>query len=182
MKIDLVDRRSLGYLKLSKGGMPQDIRVSPDGKTFYVAEMMRGGVYMIDGDAFTETGFIPTGHRARTASTRAATARSSTSPTAGSTTSAARRSGPGSVSVIDFATRRDRRHLADPRRRQPRHGQRERRRQDAVALRPLRQRGLRDRHHDRARCTKIPVGAEPHGLTVWPQPGRYSLGHTGNMR
>jgi YVTN family beta-propeller protein len=29
---------------------------------------------------------------------------------------------------------------------------------------------------------KIPVGTEPHGLTVWPQPGRYSLGHTGNMR
>ena len=30
--------------------------------------------------------------------------------------------------------------------------------------------------------TKIAVGNEPHGLTVWPQPGRYSLGHTGNMR
>ena len=29
---------------------------------------------------------------------------------------------------------------------------------------------------------KIPVGTEPHGLTIWPQPGRYSLGHTGNMR
>ncbi len=29
---------------------------------------------------------------------------------------------------------------------------------------------------------KIPVKTEPHGLTVWPQPGRYSLGHTGNMR
>jgi YVTN family beta-propeller protein len=29
---------------------------------------------------------------------------------------------------------------------------------------------------------KIPVKSEPHGLTVWPQPGRYSLGHTGNMR
>jgi streptogramin lyase len=29
---------------------------------------------------------------------------------------------------------------------------------------------------------EIPVGMEPHGLTVWPQPGRYSLGHTGNMR
>jgi YVTN family beta-propeller protein len=28
----------------------------------------------------------------------------------------------------------------------------------------------------------IPVGREPHGLTVWPQPGRYSLGHTGNLR
>ena len=29
---------------------------------------------------------------------------------------------------------------------------------------------------------QIPVGSHPHGLTVWPQPGRYSLGHTGNMR
>ena len=29
---------------------------------------------------------------------------------------------------------------------------------------------------------KIPTVAEPHGLAVWPQPGRYSLGHTGNMR
>jgi len=28
----------------------------------------------------------------------------------------------------------------------------------------------------------IKVGTEPHGLAVWPQPGRYSLGHTGNMR
>jgi hypothetical protein len=28
----------------------------------------------------------------------------------------------------------------------------------------------------------IKVGTEPHGLTVWPQPGRYSLGHTGNLR
>ena len=26
----------------------------------------------------------------------------------------------------------------------------------------------------------IPVGMEPHGLTIWPQPGHYSLGHTGN--
>jgi DNA-binding beta-propeller fold protein YncE len=29
---------------------------------------------------------------------------------------------------------------------------------------------------------RIPVGHEPHGLAVWPEPGRYSLGHTGNMR
>jgi streptogramin lyase len=28
----------------------------------------------------------------------------------------------------------------------------------------------------------IAVGLEPHGLAVWPQPGRYSLGHTGNFR
>jgi hypothetical protein len=30
--------------------------------------------------------------------------------------------------------------------------------------------------------TQTRVGKEPHGLTVWPQPGRYSFGHTGNMR
>jgi YVTN family beta-propeller protein len=29
---------------------------------------------------------------------------------------------------------------------------------------------------------RIPVGSGPHGLTIWPQPGRYSLGHTGNIR
>ena len=29
---------------------------------------------------------------------------------------------------------------------------------------------------------QVKVGGEPHGLTVWPQPGRYSLGHTGNLR
>jgi DNA-binding beta-propeller fold protein YncE len=29
---------------------------------------------------------------------------------------------------------------------------------------------------------RIPVGAGPHGLAVFPQPGRYSLGHTGVYR
>jgi DNA-binding beta-propeller fold protein YncE len=29
---------------------------------------------------------------------------------------------------------------------------------------------------------RIPVGKGPHGLCVWPQPGRYSLGHTGILR
>ncbi len=74
-KIDLVGRKVLGYLKLSKGGMPQDIRVSPDGKTFFVADMKAGGVFVIDGDG-------------RHASTARRTARaaspSSTSPPAAS--------------------------------------------------------------------------------------------------
>ncbi len=30
--------------------------------------------------------------------------------------------------------------------------------------------------------SQIKVGLEPHETTVWPQPGRYSLGHTGNLR
>jgi hypothetical protein len=29
---------------------------------------------------------------------------------------------------------------------------------------------------------QIPVGSGPHGLSVYPQPGRYSLGHTGVFR
>jgi hypothetical protein len=29
---------------------------------------------------------------------------------------------------------------------------------------------------------QVHVPAKPHGVCVWPQPGRYSLGHTGNMR
>ena len=28
----------------------------------------------------------------------------------------------------------------------------------------------------------VEVGQGPHGLTVYPQPGRYSLGHTGILR
>ena len=41
--------------------MPQDIRVSPDGKVFYVADMMANGVFIVDGEKFAESGFIPTG-------------------------------------------------------------------------------------------------------------------------
>jgi len=29
---------------------------------------------------------------------------------------------------------------------------------------------------------RIPVGVGPHGVCVWPQPGRHSLGHTGILR
>ena len=29
---------------------------------------------------------------------------------------------------------------------------------------------------------RIKVGAGPHGMAVWPQPGRYSIGHTGILR
>src|SRR4029077_9876378 len=49
VKGNMVTHRVLGYLTLSKGGMPQDIRISPDGKIFYVADMMANGVFLIDG-------------------------------------------------------------------------------------------------------------------------------------
>lgn len=42
--------------------------------------------------------------------------------------------------------------------------------------------GPPDRRARRRLLARIPVGPQPHGLCVWPQPGRYSLGNTGNTR
>jgi DNA-binding beta-propeller fold protein YncE len=61
VKIDVRQPKVLGPLTLSKGGMPQDIRIAPNGKVFYVADMMADGVFLVDGDAFAESGFIATG-------------------------------------------------------------------------------------------------------------------------
>ena len=107
VKVDIVNHTVLGYLTLSggTGAMPQDIRVSPDGSTFYVAEMMRGGVYTIDPYSFTETGFIPTGigthglYPSRDG-TKLYVANRGQDHVGNNT-----RNGPGSVSVIDFATK-----------------------------------------------------------------------------
>ncbi len=64
--------------------MPQDVRISPDGKTWYVADMSSNGVYVIDGATFTQVDFLPTGvdFPRMVACTCRATRRSSTSRTA----------------------------------------------------------------------------------------------------
>ncbi len=72
-------------------GMPQDIRASPDGKLFFVADMMADGVHVVDGETFRQIGFIETGKGDARALSRAATARSSTSPIAARTRSTGRR-------------------------------------------------------------------------------------------
>jgi YVTN family beta-propeller protein len=41
--------------------MPQDIRVSPDGKRFYVADMMADGVHVVDGETLRQIAFVETG-------------------------------------------------------------------------------------------------------------------------
>jgi YVTN family beta-propeller protein len=179
-KIDLVDRKVLGYLTLSKGGMPQDIRVSPDGKTFFVADMKAGGVFLIDGDAFKEVGFIPTGvgthglYPSRDGTKLYIANRGS-----------ARVSGPprgkGSVSVLDFATHHIVATWPIPRGGSPDMGN------VSVDGKTLWLSGRYDNvvyaiDTTTGQVRSIPVGKEPHGMTVWPQPGRYSLGHTGNMR
>ncbi len=179
-KIDWINRKVLGYLKLSDGGIPQDIRISPDGKVFYVAELRRGGVFLIDGDAFKEIGFIKTGvgthglYPSRDGTKLYVANR-------GSSRIGGKPRGPGSVAVIDFATRRVVTTWPIPGGGSPDMGNVS---ADGKRL------WLSGRYDDvvyvldttTGEVVKIPVGKEPHGLAVWPQPGRYSLGHTGNMR
>jgi YVTN family beta-propeller protein len=180
VKVDLVARTVLGYLQLAWKGMPQDIRVSPDGGTFFVADMMAGGVHLVDGARFLDTAFIPTGpgthglYPSRDGTKLYVANR-------GSQHVRGRPRGPGSVSVIDFVTRRVEATWPVPGGGSPDMGN------VSADGRTL---WLSGRFDDvvyafdtaTGQVTTIPVGKEPHGLTVWPQPGRYSLGHTGNMR
>ena len=48
LKVDVSTRRPVGTLLLEAGGMPQDVRASPDGKIFYVADMTANGVHVIE--------------------------------------------------------------------------------------------------------------------------------------
>ena len=179
-KIDMVNRKVVGYLELNKKGMPQDIRVSPDGKVFYVADMMADGVFVVDGDNFTKLGTVPTGvgahglYPSRDGSKLYVSNR-------GTNMIHGNRRGKGSVAVIDFATRKVVTTWPIPGGGSPDMGN------VSADGRTL---WLSGRFDDvvyafdtsTGAVKSIKVGAEPHGLTVWPQPGRYSLGHTGNMR
>ncbi|HEY8050568.1 MAG TPA: YncE family protein, partial [Ramlibacter sp.] len=201
-KVDLAQRKVVGYLKLqmprtrfkegstpdnplteictAQRGMPQDIRISPDGKRFFIADMHADGVHVIDGDAFTQVGFIPTGLGAHGLypsrdGTKLYVSNRSTHAIHG------KGKGPGSVSVIDFATEKVVQNWPIPGGGSPDMGNVS---ADGRAL------WLSGRYDDEVykidttsgQVTKIKVGQEPHGLSVWPQPGRYSLGHTGNLR
>lgn len=179
-RVDLVTRRVLGYLKLSRGGMPQDIRVSPDGTHYFVADMKAGGVFVIDGATFTEIDFIKTGigthglYPSRDG-TKLYVANRGTPHVFGPP------KGKGSVSVIDFATRQVVTTWPIPGGGSPDMGN------VSVDGKVLWLSGRFDNvvyaiDTTTGEVRSIRVGREPHGLTVWPQPGRYSLGHTGNMR
>jgi len=179
-KIDMVQRRVIGLLKLSKGGMPQDIRVTPDGQRFLVADMMANGTFIVDGAGFKEVGFIATGigthglYPSRDGTHLYVANR-------GSNRIHGKRHGPGSVSVIDFSTLKVVQTWPIPGGGSPDMGN---------VSADGRQLWLSGRYDDvvyvfdtdSGAVSQVAVGMEPHGLTVWPQPGRYSLGHTGNMR
>ena len=60
VKIDLPSGRIDRYLDLP-GSSPQDVKLEPDGKIFYVADLKLGGVHLIDGATLRAIGFLPTG-------------------------------------------------------------------------------------------------------------------------
>jgi len=181
VKIDWRARKVLGYLTLPDGGIPQDVRVSPDA-IFYVADLKAGGVHLVDGDAFKHVGFIKTGvgthglYPSRDGTKLYVTNRGF------SQIGGKPGVGKGSVSVVDFSTRQVVATWTLPRAGSPDMGNL------SVDGKHLWLSGRYDRvvyviDTSTGEVIKtIPVGHEPHGLTVWPQPGRYSLGHTGNMR
>jgi YVTN family beta-propeller protein len=211
VKIDLVERKVLGYLQLKMPtsrfkevpgaprtpagkvwepgatevctvtkGMPQDIRASPDGKRFYIADMHADGVHIIDGDAFTQIGFIATGIGAHGLYPSRDGKRLYVA-NRGSHLIHGPRLGDGGVTVIDFATEQVVARWQVPGGGSPDMGNVS---ADGNYL------WLAARFDDvvyrfdtrSGEVAQVKVGSEPHGLTIWPQPGRYSLGHTGNLR
>ncbi len=174
------DPAELGATICTTPGMPQDVRISPDGKLFYVADMMADGVHVVDGESFRQVGFIPTGvgthglYPSRDGKLLYVANR-------GVNMVYGPPKGKGSVSVIDFATQKVLQTWPVPGGGSPDMGN------VSADGRYLWLAGRFDDVVYRIDTTngnydKIKVGREPHGLTVWPQPGRYSLGHTGNLR
>ena len=161
-------------------GMPQDIRSSPDGKRVYIADMHADGVHIVDVESFTKVGFISTGIGAH-GLYPSRDGKQLYVANRGSHRIHGPKLGNGSVAVIDFASEKIVARWPVPGGGSPDMGNVS---ADGKYL------WLAARFDDviyrfdtaNGAVAQVKVGAEPHGLTVWPQPGRYSLGHTGNLR
>ena len=171
VKIDVATHKVLATLRLAEHAMPQDVRLAPDGRVFYVADMAGHGVFEIDGQALKIVGFIATGKGAhglyfsRDSRWLYVSNREE-----------------GTVALIDTRTRTLATKWTIPGGGSPDMGGVS---ADGKVL------WLSGRYHaevyafdttDGHLLARIRVGKGPHGLCVYPQPGRYSLGHTGNMR
>jgi YVTN family beta-propeller protein len=185
LKLDVASHRIMGYLTLPADSfghaMPQDIRSSPDGAVFYVADLTADGVHLLDPRTFRLVGFIPTGRGAH-GLYPSRDGRLLYVANRGWHTAWGGAHGPGSVSVIDFATRAVVARWSVPGGGSPDMGN------VSVDGKELWLSGRFDAEvyvfntETGVLTHRIKVERGPHGLTVWPQPGRYSLGHTGNMR
>jgi YVTN family beta-propeller protein len=170
VRVDLHTLTVAGYLDLP-GSSPQDIKVDPAGHTFYVADKNHAGVWLIDAATFRPEGFIPTGPDAH-----------GLYPSRDARYLYVTNRGNGSITVISFATKKVAATWWIPGGGSPDMGGVS---PDGTVL------WLSGRYDNVVYAisavtgrllAKIPVGSQPHGLCVWPQPGRYSLGHTGITR
>ena len=163
-------RRAYDLKHAPSGSMPQDVKTSPDGKVFYVADMLENGVHLIDGDKFVSIGFIPTGRGAH-----------GLYPSRDSKLLYCSNRDEGTISLISFAEREVVQKWTIP------HGSPDMGGVSADGkVLWLSGRYTREVYAidtgDGHLIARIAVGKGPHGLCVYPQPGRYSLGHTGILR
>jgi len=151
--------------------MPQDIKISPDGSTFYIADMMSNGVWTMPANHFGSFGFIPTGKAAH-----------GEYVTRDSKYLLITNRGEGSVSVLRFSDNALVAKWQIPGGGSPDMGGISADgKQFWVSGRYNNVVYVFDIEHGKF-LRSIKVGKEPHGLSIYPQPGRYSLGHTGVFR
>ncbi|WP_432144960.1 YncE family protein [Streptomyces sp. bgisy084] len=172
LKVDTAKMKVIGQEKLPfEGAMPQDVKLSPDGKTWYVADMMADGIWVLNGDRFGRPRLMATGKGAHGLYVSRDSKHMYIS-----------NRGEGSISLLDFRTGKlvDKWHIRGG---------------GSPDMGGLSTDGkvlwLSGRYNSEVYAldtrtgktlAKIPVGQGPHGLAVYPQPGRYSLGHTGIFR
>jgi YVTN family beta-propeller protein len=154
-----------------RGAMPQDVKLSPHGAIFYVADMRAGGLWKIDARTYRVTGFLATGAGAH-----------GLYPSRNGRLLYVTNRTEGSISVVSFSRRAVVAKWRIPGGGSPDMGGVS---ADGNVL------WLSGRYNSEVYAistrtgrllARISVGAGPHGLCVWPQPGRYSLGHTGILR
>ena len=139
IEVDLRTQTLMRTLVLNHGdSSPQDVKLSPDGRTLYTADQINGGVWEIDPATFRVLGFLHTGAGAHGLyPSRDARVHVRLQP-------------PGGLGLggelPDPAGRQD---LAAPAAGQPRHGRRISGREHAVAERPLQRGRLRHRYAHR---------------------------------
>ena len=150
---------------------PQDVKISPDGKTFYIADMMSDGVWVMPADKFGTYTFIKTGKAAH-----------GLYVTRDSKTLLITNRGEGSISVLRFSDNKLIAKWKIPGGGSPDMGGISADGKEFwVSGRYNNVVYVFDIEHGKY-LTQIKVGKEPHGLAIYPQPGRYSLGHTGVFR
>ncbi|WP_028066040.1 YncE family protein [Solirubrobacter soli] len=169
--VDLTRERVVRTIALKRGAMPQDVKLAPNGRTFYVADMASDGVWLIDPRRWRTIRFQPTGKGAH-----------GLYPSRDARRLFVTNRDEGTITVLSFKTRRPLRKWHIPGGGSPDMGgvSADGRvlwlsgRYDGVVY-ALSTRTGRLLH-------RVQVGSGPHGLCVWPQPGRYSIGHTGILR